>query len=154
MRKMKKINLLYQFTDQTIEDILNECNRSTIRPLETSFKARFEEYRNTHGSPECIANSPVQFIAQKTKLIGMYESGLHTCGDIKDEIYFNGLLTCPYCGNIGTPDTIDHYLPKADYPEFSIFSDNLVPSCFHCNNNRKDKPNIKETMHPYFHQSE
>ncbi|EPL7031094.1 HNH endonuclease, partial [Escherichia coli] len=27
---------------------------------------------------------------------------------------------CPYCGGIGRPRNLDHYLPKAYYPQFSI----------------------------------
>lgn len=39
---------------------------------------------------------------------------------------------CPYCG-INSPTTIDHYLPKEIFPEFSVMSYNLVPCCADCN---------------------
>lgn len=39
---------------------------------------------------------------------------------------------CPYCG-IGAPNQIDHYLPKARFPEFSVHAYNLVPCCAQCN---------------------
>ncbi len=39
---------------------------------------------------------------------------------------------CPYCG-LSEPDTIDHYLPKELFPEFSIFGINLLPCCSRCN---------------------
>ncbi|HMJ78849.1 MAG TPA: hypothetical protein VK507_22890 [Iamia sp.] len=42
------------------------------------------------------------------------------------------LLRCPYCGT-GIATTLDHYLPKARFPEFSILGVNLVPSCGRCN---------------------
>jgi hypothetical protein len=35
---------------------------------------------------------------------------------------------CPMCGSLKT-GTADHYFPKADYPEFSFYSWNLVPAC-------------------------
>ncbi|MCR8659176.1 HNH endonuclease [Paenibacillus endoradicis] len=45
---------------------------------------------------------------------------------------------CPYCG-ISEPDTLDHYLPKGTFPEFSVLSINLIPSCGTCNRNKGEK---------------
>ncbi|KPW21036.1 hypothetical protein ACKUFS_14430 [Pseudomonas cannabina] len=42
------------------------------------------------------------------------------------------LDACPYCGFPRAPETLDHFLPKEDWPEYSIFSDNLVPQCRGC----------------------
>jgi hypothetical protein len=42
------------------------------------------------------------------------------------------LSFCPYCGNPMTPDTLDHFIPKGKWPEFSIFPNNLVPQCRGC----------------------
>ncbi|MHA0420693.1 HNH endonuclease [Escherichia coli] len=39
---------------------------------------------------------------------------------------------CPYCGNPMIPDTLDHFIPKGKWPEFSIFPNNLVPQCRGC----------------------
>lgn len=44
---------------------------------------------------------------------------------------------CPFCG-ISELSTLDHYLPKELYPEFSVFPKNLVPSCAVCNTRKKD----------------
>lgn len=40
---------------------------------------------------------------------------------------------CPFCGGIGRPKNLDHYLPKTHYPQFSILPINLVPCCRDCN---------------------
>ncbi|WP_102504758.1 HNH endonuclease [Salinivibrio kushneri] len=42
------------------------------------------------------------------------------------------LLACPFCGNPKEPDTLDHFIPKDDWPEFSINPNNLVPQCRGC----------------------
>ncbi|MFA7259323.1 MAG: hypothetical protein WC013_07365 [Aeromonas bestiarum] len=59
---------------------------------------------------------------------------------------------CPMCGGFGN-GTLDHYLPKADYPEFSFFSKNLVPAC-NCNSLRgtavKGTRASERAFHPYF----
>ena len=40
---------------------------------------------------------------------------------------------CPFCGGIGVPRNLDHFLPKAHFPQFSIFPRNLIPACRDCN---------------------
>ncbi len=40
---------------------------------------------------------------------------------------------CPFCGGIGTPRNLDHFLPKAHFPGFSVLPKNLVPACRDCN---------------------
>jgi hypothetical protein len=59
---------------------------------------------------------------------------------------------CPMCGSLHS-GTLDHLLPQADYPEFAIFSLNLVPAC-KCNSIRqhvlKGVPPGERILHPYF----
>lgn len=40
---------------------------------------------------------------------------------------------CPFCGGIGMPRNLDHFLPKAFFPLFSVLPLNLVPACRDCN---------------------
>lgn len=61
---------------------------------------------------------------------------------------------CPFCG-ISETSTLDHYLPKEQYPEFSIFPKNLVPSCGVCNTLKRDRILIEGTdvrmfLHPCY----
>ncbi|MCA8323801.1 HNH endonuclease [Burkholderia cepacia] len=61
---------------------------------------------------------------------------------------------CPYCG-IGEPRTLDHYLPKETYPEFSILPVNLIPICNVCNTSYKGKKFLSAAgrrmfMHSYY----
>lgn len=60
--------------------------------------------------------------------------------------------TCPMCG-YGQVLTLDHYLPKDAYPEFSILPLNLVPACSDCNNFKSNFIRSTEGarfIHPYF----
>ncbi len=45
---------------------------------------------------------------------------------------------CQFCG-INTDSTIDHYLPKENYPEFSVAHLNLIPCCPDCNSKKSVK---------------
>lgn len=62
----------------------------------------------------------------------------------------NGI--CPLCSQ-RIVKTIDHYLPKAEYPRLSVVPINLVPSCLDCNFSKRTRyPTAAEetTLHPYF----
>jgi 5-methylcytosine-specific restriction endonuclease McrA len=60
---------------------------------------------------------------------------------------------CSMCG-AETHKTVDHFLPRSPWAEFSFFSLNLVPSCGTCNNKRGNRANAPGTsprlLHPYF----
>jgi len=68
------------------------------------------------------------------------------------EIRSSSPRVCPMCGALKTT-SLDHVLPKEDYPEFSIYSKNLVPAC-DCNIKRKRETINLATgarvLHPYF----
>ncbi|MEO1952493.1 MULTISPECIES: HNH endonuclease signature motif containing protein [unclassified Thioclava] len=59
---------------------------------------------------------------------------------------------CPYC-NFGPVETLDHLLPKTQYPAFAVKPTNLVGCCDRCN---RKKSEIVPTgpgdlyLHPYF----
>ncbi|NIG34265.1 hypothetical protein C1Y43_08655 [Pantoea sp. ICBG 828] len=61
---------------------------------------------------------------------------------------------CPACGEDGTPNTLDHYLPKDIFPEFSVTLVNLFPMCDICQGAKSVKINDEEGkrlfIHPYF----
>lgn len=59
---------------------------------------------------------------------------------------------CPFCAQ-RTVSQLDHFLPKAHYPELSVTPINLVPICGDCNKLKLDEvPSTAETVgsHPYF----
>lgn len=51
---------------------------------------------------------------------------------LQERRHDHGLTACPFCGNPLIPDTLDHFLPKEDWPEYAIFTNNLVPQCRAC----------------------
>ncbi len=59
---------------------------------------------------------------------------------------------CPLCGQ-GTVSTLDHYLPKANYPALAVVPYNLVPCCSDCNHAKGGHPPSGERdqlLHPYY----
>jgi hypothetical protein len=72
-------------------------------------------------------------------------------GDLLKRI---SVARCPFCG-ISESSTLDHYLPKEQYPEFSVFPKNLVPSCAICNTHKRDQilnkgTKVRMFLHPCY----
>jgi 5-methylcytosine-specific restriction endonuclease McrA len=71
---------------------------------------------------------------------------------IYDDILVAGGGLCPFCGGLGIIYTLDHYLPKSNFPLYSILPSNLVPCCRDCNtgkNSTLGAQNFEQTLHPY-----
>lgn len=72
-------------------------------------------------------------------------------GDLLKRI---SVARCPFCG-ISESSTLDHYLPKEQYPEYSVFPNNLVPSCWVCNTLKRDLildegTSVRMFLHPCY----
>ncbi|HCE2651322.1 TPA: hypothetical protein N2889_003248 [Vibrio parahaemolyticus] len=70
----------------------------------------------------------------------------------------HGLSECPFCGNPVSPNTLDHFIPKSDWPEFAIFPNNLVPQCRDCapikgDNYFDDTENLAIFHSPMYHKA-
>jgi len=51
---------------------------------------------------------------------------------IREQQDWVGRAYCAYCG-INMCGTIEHYLPKAEFPEYAVCAYNLLPACGDCN---------------------
>lgn len=65
-----------------------------------------------------------------------------------------GAALCPLCG-LGETSTLDHYLPKERFAEFSVLPNNLIPCCARCNTLKRDKILVEGTqvrafLHSYY----
>lgn len=62
--------------------------------------------------------------------------------------------SCPFCGELLDPRTLDHFLPKEYFPEFAATSANLVPICDNCNRAKDTRvtnaAGARLFRHPYF----
>lgn len=119
---------------------------------EPVWKRAYANYRAGQGDPWKV--NPSTFAPSiRDQQLKLYESRKGS-GPIKRIRDTPNLKCCPVCGSPCT-GTLDHYLPKEDYPEFSILASNLVPACAICNSGLKGKL-VKGTsaperfIHPYF----
>lgn len=92
----------------------------------------------------------------KSELVNLYDYNMVKRNPgrvLYDKILVAADEKCPFCGGIGRPRSLDHYLPKANYPQFSVLPQNLVPSCRDCNTDKSNdlaEKESKQPIHPYF----
>ncbi|MEL0636682.1 HNH endonuclease signature motif containing protein [Marinomonas sp. TI.3.20] len=112
-----------------------------------NLQAKAQEYEASGVMGELYTIEPLQIQDEddpvvlgqlkKSDLIKLY--GNYLVGNKKPaRAVYDSLMVaadekCPFCGGIGRPRNLDHYLPKAHFPQFSIIPVNLVPSCRDCN---------------------
>lgn len=119
-------------------DVPDEDDAATARAIcldrgwslqEPAWLASYDAYVVRRGNPKRMTKAVV-VPDIGDELYGLYDGpvGKRISGDIRDA----AVGACPMCGSAST-GTVDHFLPRKHYPEFSIFGPNLVPACSLCN---------------------
>lgn len=111
--------------------------KTRLRAINNEIKKRFDTYSilfNEKGLTE-INESPELF-KYKEQLISLYDYQSKTIRELRAHItskQFKTITnTCQNC-SINSINTLDHILPKATFPEFSVNPKNLFPCCSECN---------------------
>lgn len=120
----------------------------------------FNEIFNIKAQTESLHTLPVLKrvfgCITAAELENLYTNGMVTLVDGRK--HYNTLInsaaedTCPLCA-LRKVNTLDHYLPKAHYPQYAISPINLYPCCTDCNKAKGDKKNLakeEQTINPYF----
>lgn len=123
-----------------------------LRDNLAAVRAGYNQYAAANGDVSQIQNVPIpdELAAQ---LKAHYANPNQNLVFI-DQLRLDGeVKTCPMCGS-SCGGTLDHIMPKAGYPCFSVFGMNLVPAC-KCNQLRTDLltlPTIPgaRLLHPYY----
>lgn len=115
-----------------------------------AIKGAYVQYVAASGDAHNVANVvlPDPIKAQLKALYASPSKELPHIDRIREESDAN---CCPMCGSFHS-GTLDHLLPKADYPVFAIFGRNLVPAC-KCNSKRTELVTgaaDERILHPYF----
>lgn len=134
-------------------------NRVFFDDYKDDWIGRYEEYLHNNGNPENIELSDM--IPNKDKFINLFDAKPGVIKTkITDLLRYQGLTFCPFCSEAGRPNTLDHFLPKSKYPEYSILSKNLVPMCDICQGSDAkgskvlDSDDKRMFLHPYYDEIE
>jgi len=124
----------------------------------SDYEQRGEDKRlYTLPANNCGADEVVMGDVTKKELKSVYST--YMVGKTKPaRVVYDSLLSraphgrCPFCG-LGYASTLDHYLPKTTYPQFSVLPLNLIPSCKDCNTGKSTIVATQagaQILHPYF----
>ncbi|MBW3509474.1 HNH endonuclease [Janthinobacterium sp. NKUCC06_STL] len=101
------------------------------------FAAKGELYLIPHIDSSNDDNPKVISELRRADLVKIYDqyfvAGAKPARKIYESILSAAKEQCPFCGGIGVPRNLDHFLPKTHFPQFSLFPRNLVPACRDCN---------------------
>lgn len=112
---------------------------------------RYATYHNARGDLTTFSAAPWAR-PLKPRLAALYTNPPVSLDFLSKTRRSGSAAVCPMCGSSHTW-SLDHILSKAEYPEFYIYSRNLVPAC-PCNSLRSE--NYRGTgpgqriLHPYY----
>ncbi len=130
------------------------ANAALFTGWAAEWRQRVQVYLQHGGSPDQVPTWP-QIAGHAGTFQRLYTHARpgSTQRTVLDQLRGHGLDLCPACGEAGAPQTLDHYLPKGRYPEFSIEPANLFPMCDACQGAKKEKTGDaagRYFIHPYF----
>lgn len=150
MRSIKLADILGKKVDD--DDILKALAPQISLPpaIRGKILLSYTEYRLKKGSnsiPALGLNAP-----WPDKFSALYTGRSQVSGLSWIDTIANTTLYgyCPMCGS-ETHKTVDHFLPRKPWAEFSFLSLNLVPSCGTCNGKRGNRANAPHSPHRALH---
>jgi len=146
-----------ELLDRIIEERQRGIHQAYFLRIKDAWKARVLAYIEFGGNSEFIEawdemNDPLVHGRFKNLYLSPAEQSVQK--PLLEKLRNRELDYCPACGEDGTPNTLDHYLPKDVFPEFSVTILNLFPMCDICQGAKGVKINDDEGkrlfIHPYF----
>lgn len=155
--------------DSLREELIRACSEPGSRGIRSDIKTRLllsldplreigHAFEHAAELGETWKLNDSQFrncFVTRSELRDSYEQHLvrGTGRKVYDRILAMALLEmCAYCA-LGLASTLDHFLPKSDFPSLSLEPLNLVPTCKDCNHKKSSKlatSAVEEGVHPYF----
>ncbi len=123
-----------------------------IRDAAVEYENRGNERRfyliGTHTQVEDVTSKELEGV-YTSRMVGKLSPGRRTYERLRSSSPQN---LCPFCAQ-RTVGTLDHYLPKSEYPSLVVVPHNLVPSCRDCNSAKRSyiaTSEAEQLLHPYF----
>lgn len=132
-----RLDLPVSDSDEYIDNIVAQrqdgVNAAFFTNLKPRWKARVKAYKDAAGDPAVLKPWPEAMNRAKSfHTLYLSPADGSVQASVLEGLRSRELQFCPACGEDGTPNTLDHYLPKNSYPEFSITACNLFPMCDIC----------------------
>lgn len=150
---MKKLSIPLIDDVSAFQRIANNSRLTSyphLKELVGSVSAAYKAYEKSIVRPFFVFRPLTD--DQAVYLQGHFKSPPRDVGFIKKMRRDSDSKECSMCGSLHS-GTLDHYFSKNSFPQFSLFSKNLVPAC-KCNSKRGEKvygtsPD-QRILHPYY----
>ncbi|RCW92419.1 HNH endonuclease [Winogradskyella arenosi] len=157
---MRNLNAYSGDTSDFLDEVIGSKRNSSKDPnykqriniLASDIKVLFGNYETAHNTNNHVSLTPNGYANQeKTDLLKLYSSGNSRLIKLKNSITTvldnRAMNTCQYC-TIAPVGSLDHIVPKGEFPEFSVNPKNLLPACTTCNSHKNE--NWKESNKTIF----
>ncbi len=151
MKKLKKIDIDNKKILRNIIEKKNIEGRGILYNIVDSIEIQYDLYeKNLEEKKE-----NKKYEKEARELINCYniKSFFQIKKEIKQKISQELDGKCPYC-MLNEPETLDHYLGKGSYPEYSVYIPNLIPCCNQCNIRKGkklfDEDDYRKFIHFYY----
>lgn len=137
---IKEIEYYIKIYENTITRIRDTEKKEKLIDICEKIKQRYDEYINHKNSLEDIEKD-IKCIELKKELISCYEKNKEVTKELNEIIQEQKRQIqslCPLCG-LDHYNQKEHYLPKTEFPEYSIFIPNITPVCNTCNIKKSSK---------------
>jgi hypothetical protein len=131
------------FHKNLVKDSLNKGEiKNNLLKNESEITKTYTDYKDKFNNNNLFTISAYGFDGEdKANLLKLYSSQRKSIIELKIELTTNEfnqrVNTCPNC-TIEKVASLDHYIPKDEFPEFSVNPINLVPCCSTCNSKKKE----------------
>lgn len=154
---MKKLPIPNYDDNKNAREASKNSRMSSFPYLENELDVIIQAYDDYQRCSGNVITTPKSVISRELQdgLKAHYKSEAD-CFSFIGVLRNSSRRVCPMCGSLGT-GTLDHLFPQKHFPEFAVFSKNLVPAC-DCNSKRKDAyTGVSEAnntpvrvLHPYY----
>jgi len=144
-----------QLVVDVVAERANGVNAAFFNGIQLEWCQRVQQYIDFGGSPPTV-NKWTAIQAKKNTFLNLYLAPAKDSvqGQMLQAMRQHELTICPACGELGRPNTLDHYLPKNLYPHFCVTPVNLFPMCDACQLAKGTKVGDAQSprffIHPYF----
>ncbi|MBE7646698.1 HNH endonuclease [Tenacibaculum finnmarkense] len=131
------------FHKKIVDDSLNKGKiKDNLIKKKLLISSKFVYYKKKFDNNNLFTISAHGFIGKDKKhLLSLYSSKRKPIIELKKELTTNELNQrindCPNC-TIEKVSSLDHYIPKDEFPEYSVNPLNLIPCCSTCNSKKKE----------------
>lgn len=141
----------FTFHKSIVFKSLNKGNiKTNIIANETIISKAYLDYNDKFENNKLFLINPYGFDGEdKSNLLKLYSSQRKSIVNLKIELTTNEfnqrINTCPNC-TIEKVSSLDHFIPKDEFPEFSVNPINLIPCCSNCNSIKKDNWRVDHNL--------